>query len=169
MMDQQQTEQRLSDDEVRRILSATGASSIDTVDTVQSLWSGYGHILRIFLHHDTNAGLKKRSTNLNSVMLKRIQLPSDPVHPRGWHSDIATQRKIDSYRVEQQWYEQYSQRCKPLCDVAALYDSHTFDHQVWLLLEDLDAGYPRRHQRLNVEEMRACTAMASPVPRSPSG
>ncbi|MDB4408583.1 hypothetical protein N9192_00065 [Akkermansiaceae bacterium] len=46
------------------ICSATGASSMETVEVIQKLWSGYGQILRI------------RLDNSSTVIAKHIRMES---------------------------------------------------------------------------------------------
>ena len=76
------------------ICQATGASSIYELEEIQSLWSGYGKILRIGL-----VGSKYKS-----VVVKYIQSDDAVSHPRGWDTDFSHQRKVKSYEVESEWY-----------------------------------------------------------------
>lgn len=127
------------------ILSATGASSIVSMDVIQELWSGYGKIIRVGL----------QNAMLNSVVVKHVQLPEVKSHPRGWVSDHGHDRKIRSYKVETAWYQTYSKRSKarlPDCiDLTAEND------EVLIILEDLDkAGYSLRKHALNWDEICSC-------------
>ena len=67
------------------ICSATGATGIEVVETIQNLWSGYDRILRIELE----------GTSSNTVIAKHIRMTSVENHPRGWNKDISHQRKLE--------------------------------------------------------------------------
>ncbi len=127
------------------ILKATGASGFFEKEMIQSLWSGYGKILRITL----------RGATIESVVVKHVQLPKSKNHPRGWNTDIGHQRKLKSYQVETHWYQQYSKRSKarlPHCLAI-----ETYDDEVLMVLEDLDhAGFPLRKHSLTWTEIAAC-------------
>ena len=75
---------------VDTVLSATRAEGISSASPIQSLWSGYGEIVRLEL----------RGGDFPSVILKHIKLPEAGDHPRGWNTDVSHQRKIHSYQVE---------------------------------------------------------------------
>lgn len=59
---------------INAICKATGASSLYEVEEIQSLWSGYGKILRIGLV----------DSKYKSVVVKHIQFGKTGSHPRGW-------------------------------------------------------------------------------------
>ena len=69
------------------ILSATGATELVTLGEIQSLWSGYGSIVRYGLN----------DASIQSVVVKHVSLPETVAHPRGWHTDLSHQRKLKSY------------------------------------------------------------------------
>ncbi|MDQ6967287.1 MAG: choline kinase, partial [Mariprofundaceae bacterium] len=77
------------------------AKRVEPNEVIQSLWSGYGEIIR----------LKLSGAEVNSVILKHVKPPSNINHPRGWHSDISHARKLQSYAVEMHWYEHWNQLC----------------------------------------------------------
>lgn len=130
---------------ISTILAKTGASSLIEQEVIQELWSGYGKIIRVGL---TN-------TSLKSVIVKHVQLPTKQNHPRGWNTDISHQRKLKSYQVESNWYQNYSQYSEarlPKCIAI-----ETLNDEVLLVLEDLDeAGYYLRKKHLTWEEILAC-------------
>ncbi len=80
-----------------RILNATSANSITKVDFVQSLWSDFGALERVWLD----------GYDYESIVIKRIIPPTEMNHPRGWNSDVSSQRKLKSYEIERSWYEEY--------------------------------------------------------------
>lgn len=117
------------------LLKLTGADQISTMESVQSLWSGYGEILRFHLS----------GGNCSSVIVKHIRWPDVQKHPRGWNTSLSHERKLRSYQVEQCWYESYAARTTPGCRVPQLYTSLAGEQEVYLLLEDLNAsGYSGR-------------------------
>ena len=129
------------------VLRWTGAVSISSTEVVQSLWSGYGQIVRCHLTGCTTP----------SVVLKHVRWPDVQTHPRGWTTDHSHQRKLKSYQVETAWYERDAQRCLDGCRVPnCLAVEHRCDGVV-LLLEDLNAaGFAGRRQNVNDTETDAC-------------
>ena len=127
------------------ILQITGASSLTEKEVIQSLWSGYGKIIRVAL----------QGSPLKSVVVKNVQLPKQSNHPRGWNSDIGHQRKLKSYEVETYWYKNYSDQSKarlPKCLAIA-----QEGEEVLMVLEDLDeAGFGFRKQNVSWLEIEAC-------------
>ncbi|MGN8224887.1 oxidoreductase family protein [Gracilimonas sp. BCB1] len=124
------------------ILECTGATSICDQEVIQELWSGYGKILRVYLE----------GASFSSVVVKHVQAEKAQGHPRGWNTDIGHQRKLKSYEVETNWYEQYSHQSKarlPRC----LTIEH-LDDEVLMVLEDLNAsGYPLRKSSVSWQEI----------------
>ncbi len=129
------------------LLSLTGASAITSQHTIQSLWSGYGEIVRVGL-----AG-----SELKSVVLKYIAFPTDSDHPRGWNSDFAHRRKVRSYDVETHWYRDWSEQCTTACRVAQCYGTTEVGDERVIVLEDLDAaGYAARRSSLDMAGVKTC-------------
>ncbi len=79
----------------RIILNTTNSTQIIEEDLLQKLWSGYGELSRV-------------KTDKTSVIVKRIQFPTNTDHPKGWSGDFAHKRKIKSYKVEMNWYKNYN-------------------------------------------------------------
>lgn len=126
---------------------ATGASSLFKIEEIQSLWSGYGSIIRY--------GLK--GCDQASVIIKHVKLPDQANHPRGWGSDLAHQRKIRSYQVEMAWYRKWAQYCGEGSRVPHSFALESSDGQFLMVLEDLDAsGFPLRIQSASMANMQAC-------------
>ncbi|APZ46253.1 choline kinase [Polaribacter reichenbachii] len=127
------------------ILQKTGASSLQEKEVIQSLWSGYGKIIRVTLE----------GSPLKSVVVKNVQLPKQLNHPRGWNSDIGHQRKLKSYQVESYWYKNYSNQSKarlPKCLAITKKEG-----EVLIVLEDLDeSGFLLRKQNVSWLEIEAC-------------
>ncbi len=129
------------------VLSATGAQTIDNSTVIQSLWSGYGNIVRLELSGGTHP----------SVILKQIKLPHAGNHPRGWNTDLSHQRKIRSYNVEAHWYQHYAARCVNDCLVPVCLAVNSLDSETVLVLTDLDAaGFDIRKNAVGITDIHAC-------------
>ncbi len=126
---------------------ATGASEIFYIEDIQTLWSGYGKIMRYGL----------RGAECNSVVIKHVKLPDQARHPRGWNTDLSHQRKVKSYHVESAWYRDWSQSCDDHCRVPHCLALEEDADEFLMVLEDLDAsGFPLRKGSVSLEEMLAC-------------
>jgi hypothetical protein len=126
------------------VTDATGCAEPQQLDTIQSLWSGFGAIFRVAANHKT-------------LIVKHVNPPLEGNHPRGWKSDFATDRKLKSYAVETYWYEHLSSRCDDACRVADFLGARQHGLQRWLLLEDLDAaGFALRFQALDISQAMVC-------------
>lgn len=116
-------------------------------ETIQSLWSGYGELMRVRL-----SGYERRT-----VIVKHIQPPAKAKHPRKWATDIGHQRKLKSYQVEERWYSDYAHRLTDSCRIAKLIASGATTSGFVFVLEDLDAaGFPLRKSRLSRTELLPC-------------
>lgn len=115
------------------ILKLVGASQLTVVEEIQSLWSGYGQIVRVRLDDDA------------TVVVKHVKLPVGGNHPRGWNTDSSHRRKVRSYEVEAQWYADWSSHCAGGSRVPACLGLAVVGEDQVMVLEDLDAaGYPVR-------------------------
>lgn len=131
--------------EIARI--AVGADEIFHLQDIQSLWSGYGKIMRYGLC----------GAAVDTVIIKHVKLPDRAHHPRGWNTDISHQRKIQSYHVESAWYRDWSQHCNAGCRVPACYALDEQEDEFLMVLEDLDAhGFALRKHSVSVPDMQAC-------------
>ncbi|MBR9728414.1 phosphotransferase [Shewanella intestini] len=124
----------------QQIIHSTQAKQITHVHVIQSLWSGYGQLLRVEL-----AGAP-----YPSVIVKHIQLPSSPQqaapHPKGWNSVLSHQRKLQSYLVEMHWYQHISAQCPVECYVPKTYFAQQQGQHIVLIMEDLtQAGFNQVH------------------------
>lgn len=119
-------------------------SQITKIETVQSLWSGYGELARYYLP-------KKNKT----IIVKHIKPPNLVRHPRGWNTDISHQRKLRSYEVEVQFYREFAAQSDEFCRVPEFLASYTKSNSTWLVLEDLDqSGFTLRFSDTSIEWIR---------------
>lgn len=137
------------DDEARWICEVTGATTARRGERIQSLWSGYGELLRVQLS----------GAAAQSVVLKRVQAPRRMRHPRGWDGERSHRRKLRSYEVEAAWYRDWSARCDARCRVPACLAVEGADGEWRFLLEDLDAaGFADRRGDPSAAERGRCLA-----------
>jgi len=129
---------------IQQVMAAT---QVEREQVIQSLWSGYGEIVRLNL---TGAAQ-------STAVLKHVNPPNAVNHPRGWHSDLSHQRKLKSYQVEMHWYQHWSQTCGAGCRVPKCYNVQAQNQECYILLEDLDAaGFALRKTALNLREIHQC-------------
>ena len=129
------------------LLTATGANDLYLIETIQSLWSGYGSVDRYGL----------TGSEYDSVIVKHVRLPDNTQHPRGWDTDNSHQRKLRSYQVETTWYRDWSARCNKNCRVPKSLALEQREGEFLMVMEDLDrSGYPTRKVHVTQNQMIAC-------------
>jgi len=105
-------------------------------EVLQSLWGGYGQILR-------------RRDSEGSRIVKDIRWPpgrNDPSH----------RRKLRSYQVEAHWYRHWASQVPDSCRIASCLGIGSRPDGMILELEDLDAaGFHRRSSRLGHDDLEA--------------
>ena len=129
------------------ITSRTLGTDIFKIEDIQTLWSGYGKIMRY--------GLK--DGDRESVVIKHVKLPDQGSHPRGWNTDRSHQRKIRSYKVETAWYRDWAELCDDSCYVPHCLLLESSEDEFLMVFEDLDAsGFHVRKTSVSITEMRVC-------------
>jgi len=137
---------KISPDQTNQICKSIQASHLDIVESIQTLWSGYGHILR----------LETDNPDLPTVILKFVDLSAKSAQNS---NSISHKRKLKSYKVETEWYQRFAPDCPQKSRVARCYGTHASKDQMMIVLEDLDAsGYPLRCRSIGWEEAKACIA-----------
>jgi aminoglycoside/choline kinase family phosphotransferase len=125
---------------LERVSALTGARAARITERVQSLWSGYGEIVRVAL----DGGIAP------TAIVKHVQPPAT-------RNSISDARKRRSYDVEQRFYRDFAPRCE--VRVAALYGSDVAAGEWLFVLEDLDAaGFVDRHDDARGSALEACLA-----------
>jgi hypothetical protein len=133
------------DPKLRRWIEETLGSKRKESDVIQSLWSGYGSLQRIYCEDGTRA------------ILKCVAPPVDAGHPRGWNGAEGHARKLRSYEVECAFYSRWASECTDACRVPRVLGVNAHDGGWWMMLEDLDErGFDRRPSRLTTPERNAC-------------
>lgn len=116
-----------------------GASRATRGARIQSLWSGYGEIVRVHLDGAEAA----------SVILKHVRPPSAANHPRGWSTNRSHARKLRSYAIERAFYVDFAPRTIATCRVPRCLGATTLGDGAAFVLEDLDAaGFGARRASL---------------------
>ena len=129
------------------VLSVTGAKNIQNATIIQSLWSGYGEIVRLEL----------MGGDYGSVILKHIKLPDAGGHPRGWNTNLSHQRKIRSYQIESYFYQHYTAHCSSNCLAPECLAVNVQENETVLVLTDLDAsGFYLRKNTVDLDDLYAC-------------
>lgn len=118
--------------------------SLERIDVIQSLWGGYGELVRLtFPSH--------------SIIVKHVQLPKPSEHPRGWNTDRSHQRKLHSYQVEVSWYQYFSQRVDEHCRIPKGLKCFQNENEWLIVMEDLvQAGYPNVVKDASEGHLKAC-------------
>ena len=118
--------------------------TITKQERIQSLWGGYGELLRYYFQDSS------------SVVVKKIKIPN--VKTLYSKADIFShERKLKSYQVELSWYQNYASRCNEFCRVPTLIENETQKNEINFVLEDLNAaGYSIRKSFLQLEEAKSC-------------
>lgn len=129
------------------IAAQTGACKVEAIENLQTLWSGYGEIVRYQLDEGDKT----------PVIVKHIHPPSAQQHPRGWNTNTSHQRKLHSYQVETHWYQHYAAQCQSPFYVPHCYGVMEEAQSTIIILEDLDAaGYSHRRSTLEPHELHHC-------------
>lgn len=111
-------------------------------ERIQSLWSGYGELVRVVLDGGP----------CDSVIVKWV-------NPPAVKRDVSHERKCRSYAVETAWYSDFAVRCDDTCRVPKMIAKRVGparDERI-LILEDLDSiGFDRRTHRPNSPQIESC-------------
>ena len=117
------------------------------IEDIQTLWSGYGKIMRYGLNDGDR----------DSVVIKHVKLPDQGSHPRGWNADRSHQRKIRSYQVETAWYRDWAELCDDSCPVPHCLLLESSGDEFLMVFEDLYAsGFPGRKSSASIIEIQVC-------------
>ena len=131
-----------------------GTTEFEKIETIQSLWSGYGEIGR---YENTD----KSNRYFGRFIVKHIAPPPSYQHPRGWDGAAAHQRKLTSYNVEMTFYQYWAENINLTCALPkfigqAKLDKACPDSHV-IVMSDLDAeGYPIRLSNASVNVAATC-------------
>lgn len=129
------------------IRESTHSVSVKEIETFQSLWSGYGSIVRFGIEQG----------DVPSVIAKHVSLTGQGQHPRGWNTDLSHARKLKSYQVETNWYKHWSHHCNVDCYVPHCLALDENEEDLFMILEDLDASsFNVRKSSAALQDMKIC-------------
>jgi thiamine kinase-like enzyme len=112
-------------------------------EVIQSLWSGYGEIVRF-----VSPKLQQ------SFIVKHINPVIPDKHPRGWNTPTSHSRKLQSYQIEAHFYQQFAPLCDEHCFLPKLLASFTNEQEQVLVLTDLDSlGFAQRKSQANLKDV----------------
>lgn len=124
------------------LLAPLGYHAIHSVEVLQTLWGGYGQLVRLELEQ-------------SSLIIKHIRLPKPSHHPKGWNTELSHQRKLRSYRVELNWYQTAALTCRAKVPTPIYVEQQ--DDELILVMEDLkQAGFCQVINRAKKVHLRAC-------------
>lgn len=104
------------------LVSELGYSTLHSLDVLQTLWGGYGELVRLYV-------------DSTSVIVKHVLLPKPKHHPKGWNTDVSHQRKLRSYQVELKWYQFAAKRSHAKVPATIMVKQH--EQELLLVMEDL--------------------------------
>ncbi|MFK8045201.1 MAG: oxidoreductase family protein [Crocinitomicaceae bacterium] len=129
---------------IKYVLDITSAEDCFESEIIQSLWSGYGKVVRYQLI----------GSDLESVIVKHIAPTKSVSHPRGWNTDLSHQRKVKSYKVEMNWYKNWNQFTNVNCKTPQFLGFYSEKENHWIVMEDLSTNYPMIKTDVNVSEVK---------------
>ncbi len=133
----------------REKLCDLNIKDITSIETIQSLWSGYGKLVRVAVESEVHSNL----------IIKHVNLPEAISHPKGWNSSISHQRKIQSYNVELNWYCYFSAQLQQDLPHGALgiLCEHENEGEWLIVMEDLALkGFPSISSKATPLQRSAC-------------
>lgn len=124
----------------QKIAASLGCHQGFDVQVIQSLWGGYGELVRLIFS-------KERRSSFNSVIVKHVALPDKAEHPKGWNTKLSHQRKVHSYQVETAWYQSFTQQWDERCPVPVGLQCELQEHEWLIVMQDLaEIGFPLTSQ-----------------------
>jgi len=134
---------RVSPDEVASALLSEKGLELQSLQTIQSLWAGYGEICRVFANPIGSPDSTK------SYVLKLVNPPPTKA------SDEGHTRKILSYQIEQYFYSHLAPQMPatlPVAECVASINEHNTDgtSMTAMLLSDLKQQYPVAGEKRDV-------------------
>lgn len=126
------------------IVQKLGFNTLQRKQVLQTLWGGYGELVRLWV-------------DSTSIVIKHVVLPQPQHHPHGWNTDLSHQRKLHSYQVELNFYQDFANHCRDDCKVPnTLLVEHT-EHELLLVMEDLhQLGFTQVIKQAEKHHLSAC-------------
>ncbi|MFT7613882.1 MAG: hypothetical protein ACI9J3_002862 [Parvicellaceae bacterium] len=113
--------------------------------TIQSLWSGYGRIVRV-----------RSILDDHTFVVKHIKFPTHTDHPKGWSTRFSHERKVKSYEVEMNWYRDFQNNQESL-KYPKCFGTYSHNEEHIIILQDVNAlGFSARKSDLTLLEIKSC-------------
>ncbi|MBO1254671.1 phosphotransferase [Alteromonas sp. 5E99-2] len=129
---------------IERIRTLLDCYELEFDQHVQSLWSGYGQIVKL-----VNPTSKQR------YIVKWVAPDGAEEHPRGWDGAVGHDRKVTSYQMESHFYQYYSPHTDSYCQVAKLHAHDVCGSTRLIIMDDLDAaGFSIRLAEANWSQLK---------------
>jgi len=117
---------------------------LSSIEVIQSLWGGYGELVRLRFQ-DT------------SIIIKHVKLPITTDHPYGWNTNLSHIRKIHSYEVEVNWYQEFSQTTDERCRIPQGLKCFQSKDEWLIVMEDLaTVGFSSTVNHANKNHLTSC-------------
>ncbi len=102
---------------------------LSNIEVIQSLWGGYGELVRLRFEE-------------KSIIIKHVKLPKKTEHLYGWNSELSHKRKINSYKIEVNWYKEFSKIEDEYCRIPKGLKCFQSEDEWLIIMEDLaNVGY----------------------------
>ena len=106
------------------IANELNLGTLANIEVIQSLWGGYGELVRL--------AFKEKS-----IIVKHVKLPKPQNHPRGWNTNRSHKRKLHSYQVEVNWYQNFSDQNDINCPIPKGLKCFQNENEWLIVMEDL--------------------------------
>ena len=110
----------------QNIASELKLAEVLNIEIIQTLWSGYGELVRLKFKDKT-------------IIVKHVNLPKPSEHPRGWNTNLSHKRKLHSYKVEVNWYEEFSKSIDNRCHIPKGLMCFQTQNEWLIVMEDLSS------------------------------
>ncbi len=86
-----------------------------------------------------------------------MKLPKINEHPKGWNSEFSHQRKLNSYKIEVNWYEEFSTIVDKRCRIPQGLKTLQSQNEWLIVMEDLaTAGFESIVNKANKIHLQSC-------------
>lgn len=126
------------------IANELNLGEIKDIEPIQSLWGGYGELVRLKLRE-------------SSIIVKHIKLQENTTHPKGWNTKLSHQRKLKSYAIEVNWYHEYSNLVDERCRIPKGLKCFQSKNEWLIVMEDLaEAGFTKIITKARKTHLSTC-------------
>jgi hypothetical protein len=92
-----------------------------------------------------------------NIIVKHVKLPKPSNHPRGWNTDLSHNRKLHSYEVEVNWYQEFTKSIDSRCRIPKGLKCFQTKYEWLIVMEDLsEAGFGTIIKVAKEDQIKAC-------------